>query len=102
LTLRERICEIARRIPRGRVTTYGDLARMAGAPRSAREAGRTIASLPDDTDVPWWRVVNRLGEISPRACGMEEQAKRLATEGVRPGKDGRINLDRYRWEGPED
>jgi methylated-DNA-protein-cysteine methyltransferase-like protein len=99
LTLRERICEIARRIPYARVATYGDLARMAGAPRSAREAGRAMASLPPDTDVPWWRVVNRYGGISQRAHGAEEQARRLGAEGIRPGTDGAIDLERYRWDG---
>ena len=99
MTLRERICEIARRIPYARVATYGDLARMAGAPRSAREAGRAMASLPADTDVPWWRVVNRHGAISLRAEGADEQARRLAVEGIRPGSDGTIDLERYRWDG---
>jgi methylated-DNA-protein-cysteine methyltransferase related protein len=99
--LRERICEVTCRIPRGSVATYGDVARMAGSPRSAREVGRTMASLPEGSDVPWWRVINRRGEIVLRADGMEEQAARLAAEGIDCGAGGRIDLDRYRWEGSD-
>jgi methylated-DNA-protein-cysteine methyltransferase-like protein len=96
---RERIYEAARAIPRGRVATYGDLARAAGAPGAAREVGWAMSGLPPDTDVPWWRVVNRHGGISLRAGGMELQAELLREEGVELLPGDRVDLSRYRCEG---
>lgn len=98
MTLRERIYGAARRIPAGRVATYGDLARLAGAPRAAREVGWAMAALPADSDVPWWRVVNRLGRLSPRASGTELQAELLRAEGVEFLPDGSIDLRLYAWD----
>ena len=91
------IYEIARRIPRGRVATYGDLARLSGAPRAAREVGWALSILPDNLDVPWWRVINRHGLIPPHA-GRELQAELLRSEGVEVSEEGRIDLAQYRWE----
>lgn len=97
--LRERLLAVVRRIPCGWVATYGEVAAAAGAPRAAREVGRALAALPHDTDVPWWRVVNRLGEISPRAGdGPTLQEARLRTEQVEFDPRGRVDLDRFRWE----
>jgi len=97
--LRCRIRDCARRIPRGRVSTYGDVARMAGSPRAAREVGRTLATLPEDSGVPWWRIVNREGTISCRSHGTEHQAELLRAEGVEVSAAGRLELEGYRWEG---
>jgi methylated-DNA-protein-cysteine methyltransferase-like protein len=93
----ERVYEAARRIPFGRVATYGDLARVAGSPRAARGAGWAMRALPEDSDVPWWRVVNREGVISCRAHGTERQEEMLRAEGI-PIIDGGVDLARYRWE----
>jgi len=98
VSLRRQILEAARRIPRGRAATYGDVAAAAGSPRSAREVGRALAGLPADTDVPWWRIVNSQGAISPRAGGGAVlQAALLAEEGLL-GADGRVDLRRFRWD----
>ncbi|MFN3652054.1 MAG: MGMT family protein [Armatimonadota bacterium] len=100
-SLRERILAVARRIPSGSVATYGDVARLAGAPRAAREVGWALSSLPEGSDVPWWRVVNRLGEITCPSHASGLQAELLAEEGVPLTAEGRVDLARARWEPDE-
>src|SRR5215831_2950853 len=94
-----RIYAVVSRIPKGRVATYGQVAMLAGLPRQARFVGQALHKLPADSDVPWHRVVNAAGKISPRAdaLGHEElQAHLLRREGVRFVGDT-IPLARYRW-----
>lgn len=85
------------RVPRGKVATYGQIARLAGLPRRARLVGSALAALLDES-VPWHRVVNAQGRISRRAeAGSEgEQRARLEKEGV-VFEGGRIPLRRFRW-----
>lgn len=95
-----RIYAVVRRVPVGKVTTYGDVARLAGLPGHARQVGYALHALrsSDDT-VPWQRVVNARGEVSPRAePGMDGlQRTILEAEGVVFDARGRIDLKRYRW-----
>jgi methylated-DNA-protein-cysteine methyltransferase-like protein len=89
-----------RRIPRGRVATYGQIADLAGIPGRARQVGYALAALPDHTTVPWHRVVNARGELSlARAApgGGIVQRHRLEDEGVEFGAYGSVELKRYRW-----
>jgi methylated-DNA-protein-cysteine methyltransferase-like protein len=100
MTTYERFYAMARRIPVGRVTTYGTLAHGAGLPGHARQAGYAMAALGEDHDVPWHRVVNARGEVSRRAGGSTFetiQRKLLEAEGVLFDERGRIDLDRYGW-----
>ncbi len=94
-----RIYAVVRRIPRGRVATYGQVARLAGFPRHARLVGYALHALPDASRVPWQRVINARGEVSPRAIpGFEGlQVRLLEREGVRFDTRGRVSLARYRW-----
>ncbi len=95
-----RFYEIVRRVPTGRVTTYGAVARAAGRPRHARQVGYAMAALPDDHDVPWHRVVNARGEISRRSGPRtHERIQRalLEAEGVRFDERGRIDLEAFGW-----
>ena len=87
------------RIPAGRVATYGQIARLAGLPRQARQVGYALAALREHKPVPWHRVVNVQGAISPRAePGYEEfQRSLLENEGVVFDEAGRISLSRYQW-----
>lgn len=91
---------IIAQIPWAHVLTYGDVARLAGRPRSARRVGYALSALKDGC-IPWWRVVNARGEISARsadllgACELDQQA-RLRQEGVDFDDTGRIDLARYR------
>ncbi len=85
-----------RRIPRGRVTTYGSIARALGVPRGARTVGWALGACPDD--VPWHRVVNVQGAISWRPSGgYRLQRALLRAEGVRFNRHGRIALANYGW-----
>ena len=94
-----RILAVVRRIPRGRVATYGQVARLAGLPQHARQVGYALHRLPDDTPVPWHRVINARGEISPRAVPDDGRLQHLllADEGVHFGPGGRVPLSRYQW-----
>lgn len=95
-----RIYEVVRRIPRGRVATYGQVAALAGLPRHARQVGYALHSLPDDEDAtPWQRVVNSKGEISARChpYAVPQQRELLESEGVKFDKAGRVSLERFQW-----
>ncbi len=95
----ERVYQVVRLIPPGKVATYGQIARMLEAPHAARTVGWAMASSTDD-DVPWQRVVNAQGRISAaRRVESGVQRELLEAEGVVFDKDGRIDLDVYRWEG---
>jgi methylated-DNA-protein-cysteine methyltransferase-like protein len=92
-----RVYRAARAIPRGRVATYGQLARLIGVPRGARAVGWALRALDAsrDGDVPWHRVVGAGGRISPRVgLGPELQRRRLRAEGVR-FRAGRIDMRRF-------
>jgi len=94
-----RIYAAAQRIPPGRVATYGQLAGLAGLPRHARLVGYALHVLPPGSDVPWHRVVNAKGRVSPRAnaLGHEDLQKQLLRrEGVRLTADT-IALARFQW-----
>ena len=96
----ELIYSVVRRIPRGRVATYGQVASLAGLAGHARQVGYALNALPDATAVPWHRVVNAAGRISVRAApgGELVQQLLLEKEGVRLDARGRIPLDRLRWQ----
>lgn len=98
-----RVYELVRRVPRGRVVSYGGVAALLGRPRAARAVGAALAALPDGTDVPWWRVISGKGEISIRPLDHLPARQRalLRREGVRFDRSGRVDWDRYGWT-PED
>ena len=98
MTFRDRVLQVTSEIPYGHVATYGDVARIAGNPRAAREVGWAMSSLPEGSDVPWWRVINRFGRVSCRSHGMSRQEELLRAEGVEFDAEGVIDLDRFRWD----
>ena len=89
-----------KRIPRGRVATYGQIATLAGLDGHARQVGYALHSLPDGSDVPWHRVINAKGEVSPRSTSDSHELQRmlLEEEGVEFSLDGRVDLKDFRWE----
>lgn len=92
----KRVYALVRKIPRGKVATYGQIARALGAPHAARTVGWAMRACPDD--VPWHRVVNARGEISLRpTTGYHEQRARLKAEGIRFDRTGKIALKKYGW-----
>jgi methylated-DNA-protein-cysteine methyltransferase-like protein len=95
----ERIYAVVRRIPKGRVATYGQVAVLAAMPRRARQVGYALHALTEAARVPWHRVINAKGEISPRAEPGYDHLQRvlLEREGIRFDAAGRIPLERYEW-----
>jgi len=96
--MRQRILATVDAIPRGRVATYGDVAREAGLGRRARFVGRVLRDLPAGTRLPWHRVLRAGGALAPRE-GAREQRRRLRAEGVPLDRAGRVDLARFRWDG---
>lgn len=97
-----RIYTVVRKIPRGKVSTYGRVAKLAGIPGHARQVGYAMHALPVGTPVPWQRVVNAKGEISRRSRGGGELTQRilLEREGIRFTARNRIDLARHGWPKP--
>jgi methylated-DNA-protein-cysteine methyltransferase-like protein len=94
------IYAVIRRIPRGWVATYGQVAAMAGLPRRARLVGQVLQHLGPATDIPWHRVVNAKGEVSyalSRNGGDALQQRLLEKEGVEFDNRNRFDLERFRW-----
>jgi methylated-DNA-protein-cysteine methyltransferase-like protein len=97
----EQVYRLVRQVPRGRVTSYGAIARTLGHPRAARTVGWALHSLPEGSDVPWHRVINSQGRIS--AAGREPwadlQRALLEAEGVEFDQRGAVDWERFGWEG---
>ena len=92
-----------KRIPRGKVATYGQIAALVGMPRHARQAGNALAATPDNMKIPWHRVINAQGRISLRLqrwdSGSDDlQRVLLESEGVIFDSTGRIDLKRFQWQ----
>lgn len=95
----QRVYRVVRRIPQGRVATYGQVAWLAGLAGHARQVGYALHALPQGTLVPWHRVVNAAGRISTRATPGGELVQRilLEREGIRFDARGRVPLDQLGW-----
>ena len=97
----EQIYFVVACIPSGQVATYGQVARLAGLPGHARQVGFALSALAGKSAVPWHRVVNVQGRISPRSGdrpGDTVQRLLLEAEGVCFDEQGRIPLDRFQWQ----
>jgi methylated-DNA-protein-cysteine methyltransferase-like protein len=95
-----RIYAAVRKIPRGRVTTYGAVARMAGLPRQARLVGYALHALTPGSTLPWHRVINAQGKLSLVRDGKSSgitQRLLLEREGVRVAAGSRVSLEKYGW-----
>ena len=95
----ERVYEFVRRVPKGKVVTYGQVAAAIGAPRCARQVGWALHVNPEPGVIPCHRVVNREGRLAPAFAfgGPEVQASLLEAEGVQV-EGGYVDLNKYRWE----
>ena len=90
------VVRILKEIPEGYVVTYGQVARMAGSPRAARQVVRILHTMSEKHDLPWHRVVNIRGEIAvPTEDSKELQRMLLRGEGVVFLADGRVDLKRF-------
>lgn len=94
-----RVHDAVRRVPSGRVATYGAIAELAGSPGAARAVGTVLRALPADTDVPWWRVLGAGGVLTiPRVGhGRVLQRRLLEAEEVHVGRTGRVDMTRFGW-----
>jgi methylated-DNA-protein-cysteine methyltransferase-like protein len=103
----DQVYAVVRRIPRGKVTSYGRIAQMLGRPTASRAVGYALNALPEQYEragfepVPWQRVINAAGRISivNREHDAQEQARLLREEGVEVSDQLRIDLQKYLWEG---
>ena len=97
----EAIYRWVRRVPEGKVATYGQIARLVGS-CSARQVGYALAALDAGADVPWHRIINSQGRISRRTGSEGHRLQRilLETEGVVFSVDDTIDLVQYRWIAP--
>ena len=95
--------DVVDRVPAGRVVTYGQVARMAGHSGAARQVGWALHALPSGSPTPWHRVISAEGRVSVRGPGPQEEIQRalLEAEGIRFDVQGRVDLDRFRWDGRE-
>lgn len=97
----ERVWSVVLSIPEGRVLTYKKVAELASipGPSGARQVGYAMAQTPADHDIPWHRVINSKGTVSPRANpdAADYQRDLLAEEGVEFGIDGKIDLSKFLW-----
>lgn len=93
----EQIWAVVSQIPTGRVATYGDIARMAGIPGGARQAGRAMRLCPPELALPWHRVLAAGGRIALSGEQGREQRRRLERERV-PFAGARVRLERCRWD----
>jgi methylated-DNA-protein-cysteine methyltransferase-like protein len=97
------VYRVVRRVPRGKVVTYGQVAAILGQPRGARAVGVALGALraPRVEIVPWHRVINAAGRCSHRdGFWADIQRERLEEEGVRFDRDGRVDLKTTQWTGP--
>ena len=94
-----KVYRVVRRIPAGRVATYGQIAALAGMPGAARQIGWALHALSEEDDVPWQRVINARGEVSSRGIREVEDLQRslLEAEGVDFKMNGRVDLALYAW-----
>lgn len=104
MDFKEKVIQIIKKIPYGKVTSYGTVATLAGEPRRAREVGYILHSLTKKYDLPWQRVINRNGYISIRGDDVNVKALQkalLEQEGIAVSKDFMIDLGLYGWWGYE-
>ena len=95
----DRVYDVVRRIPAGKVASYGDVAALLGTPRAARGVGWALSALDGDTRVPWWRVINKRGAISLRHPDISPKVQRalLEDEGVHFDRSGCVDWAAVRW-----
>jgi methylated-DNA-protein-cysteine methyltransferase related protein len=97
----DRIYTTVRQIPWGKVATYGQIADLAGLYGKARLVGYALFRVPIEDDIPWHRVINAQGEISyslQRQGGDYLQKVLLEAEGIEFKSNGKIDLNKYRWQ----
>lgn len=95
----ENVWSVVRQVPEGRVVSYGQIAALLGSPRAARTVGWALHSTPEDSDIPWHRVINSKGRISISGCEHDPNIQRvlLEQEGVEFDERDTIDMEKYQW-----
>ena len=95
----DRVYDIEKRIPSGKVATYGQIAAMTGSPRASRAVGYALHFNPDPQNIPCFRVVNREGRCAPAFAfgGPDAQASLLRADNIEVSEDGYVDLAKYLW-----
>jgi methylated-DNA-protein-cysteine methyltransferase-like protein len=94
----KRIIQVLRKVPRGRVTSYGAVAALAGLPNGARQVVRILHSSAEKENLPWFRILRKDGSIAlPPGAGFELQEELLGKEGVAVSREGKVDLAKYGW-----
>jgi methylated-DNA-protein-cysteine methyltransferase-like protein len=98
-SFRDAVLAAVAKVPRGAVATYGQIAWMSGYPRRPRQVGMVLRGLPEDTDLPWHRIVNAKGYVPSRGrwWGAMLQIERLRAEGIDVDEAGNLDLGAWRW-----
>ena len=96
---RDLVLAIVAKIPKGRLASYGQIAMLAGFPRRPRQVGMVLRGLPEDTKLPWHRVVNNQGYVPSKGrwWGAMVQIERIREEGIEVSNDGTLDLEIHRW-----
>lgn len=101
MSFKDQVIEIVKRIPHGKVTTYGTIATLTGLPRGARLVGGILHYTSDNLNLPWHRIINRQGYISTKCLEHPKQLQKalLEQEAVVVSKDFMVDLKKYGWWG---
>src|SRR5690625_2120766 len=95
----EKVIAILKKVPHGKVATYGQIARLAGNRRAARQIARILYSMSKNHQLPWHRIINAQGKIvSPK---VESQINLLLAEGIAVNENNRVDLKIHQWQ-PDD
>lgn len=100
MNFKELVKKYVKKVPKGRLVSYGQVAAACGNPRGARQVGWMLHTLDGDNSVPWWRVINNLGHISIKGNFYSTplaQKKLIEGEGIPVSKDFKIDLEKYRY-----
>ncbi len=94
-----RVYDVVKEIPKGKVATYGQIAKILGAPKCSRAVGYALHQNPNNQIIPCHRVVNRFGKVSSGFAfgGPKKQQKLLELEGIIFDKENKIDLNKYGW-----
>ncbi len=95
----DKVYEVVKKIPKGKVATYGQIAFLTGKPRGSQRVGFALHANRNPEEIPCHRVVNRFGRVATgyKFGGENIQRKILESEGIEFGPDGTIDLDKYLW-----
>lgn len=95
----QKVYEYLKTVPKGKVVTYGQIAKALGAPRMSRQVGYALHVNPEPIAIPCHRVVNREGRLAPAFAfgGADIQKQWLRAEGVEVGEDDVVDLEKYQW-----